>query len=201
MDKMATKHQGRTISVERKKSWPLTAAVVAALATPAQGAFITIDDSDPNTITITAGDFEGGFSVDGNLLTTGLGNSNSITLPDGGYSISGSWIDLGLAAGTRVDILFALPGNPTFSTSGIEFGAVAGGVGAQLAGSFGGFVDPTLYFSTALPTLPQDGATANGSTAFLTVSFKSEAAAVPEPGTLSLLGLALFGMLLRRRSS
>jgi len=45
------------------------------LSVPASAAFITIDDSDLATITITAGDFEEGFFVDGNLLTSGLGNS------------------------------------------------------------------------------------------------------------------------------
>ena len=37
-------------------------------ALPASAAYISIDDSDANTITITAGDFEQGFSVNGNLL-------------------------------------------------------------------------------------------------------------------------------------
>ena len=178
----------------------LAAAAVAigTMALPAQAAFIAIDDSDPTTITITAGDFEGGFSVNGTLLTTGLGSSGSITLPDGGYSISGSWIDLGRAAGKRVDILFAIDSNPTFSTSGVEFGVAAGGVGAELSGSFGGYIDPSLYFFTGLPTVSQDGHTELGSVDFLSVSFKSEL--IPAPGSLALSGLALLGLpLLRRR--
>ncbi len=56
-------------------------SLAAGAMEPANAAFINIDDSDPNTITINAGDFEGGFSVNGNLLTSGLGNSGSITLP------------------------------------------------------------------------------------------------------------------------
>ena len=76
-------------------------AVVLALATtfgfsaPASAAFITIDDRNVNSVTISAGDFEGGFFVNGDLLTTGLGNSGSVTLADGGFTISGSWIDEG----------------------------------------------------------------------------------------------------------
>lgn len=173
--------------------------LAAALAAPAQAAFITIDDSDTGFITITAGDFEGGFSVNGNLLTTGLGNSGSITLADGGYSIDGSWIDRGAAAGQRADILFALDGNPTFSTSGVEFGATSDGNMATLTGSFGGYIDPSLYFFTGLPTFSQDGHTEVGGIAFLSVSFTSEAAAVPVPGSLALAGLALLGLPLVRR--
>lgn len=173
--------------------------LVGALAAPAQAAFIAIDDSDPTTITITAGDFEDGFFVNGNLLTTGLANSGSITLPDGGYSISGRWIDRGAADGQRLDILFALASDPTFSTSGVEFGATSDGATATLGGSFGGFVDPSLYFFTGLPTFAQDGHTELGGIAFLSVSFKSEAV-VPAPGSLALTGLALLGLpLLRRR--
>ena len=169
-----------------------------AVAPIASAAFINIDDSDPNQITITAGDFEGGFSVNGVLLTTGLGASGSVTLADGGYSISGRWIDLGLADDTRVDLLFALPGAPTDVTSGIEFGAASDGLFATLSGSFGGFLG-SPYFPTGLPTALQDGSTIIGGTAFLSVSFTSERA-VPEPGTLGLLamGAALVG--LRRRN-
>lgn len=82
----------------------LGAALVAVVASiwfsaPVSAAYVAIDDSDLTQVTITAGDFEGGFSVNGSLLTTGLGNSGSIMLADGGYSISGSWIDLGQANG------------------------------------------------------------------------------------------------------
>lgn len=170
----------------------------AFTALPASAAYINIDDSNANTITITAGDFEQGFSVNGSLLTSGLGNSGSLTLADGGFTISGSWIDLGAANGARVDLLFALLGNLGFTTSGIEFGATSDGQVGTLSGSFGGYVDPSMYFSTSLPTLVQNGQIGYAGMPFLSVSFVSEA--VPEPGSLALAGIALAGVgALRRR--
>ncbi len=175
----------------------LVGALCATLfALPASAAYIAIDDSDRDTITITAGDFEEGFSVNGVLLTMGIGDSGTITLADGGYSISGSWIDLGASAGTRVDLLFALATNPGFTTSGLEFGASSDGFLGSLTGSFGGYIDPSLYFSTVLPTLAQNGQTGYSGTAYLSVSFRSE---VPVPATALLLVIGALGATVCRR--
>jgi hypothetical protein len=159
------------------------AALLLAAPLASDASFITVDDSDPNTITITAGDFEEGFFVDGVLLTIGLGDSGSITFPDGGHSISGSWIDLGVTPpGARVDVLFADTAAPTAVTSGIEMGASTDGFLATLSGSFGGFTG-FPYFITGLPTFAQNGPsiTVPFSFPFLSGSFTSEGAprAVP----------------------
>ena len=178
------------------------AAVLGLLAsTPGQAAYINVDDSDPDFITITAGDFEGGFSVNGILLTTGLNSSGSVTLADGspsnsGYSISGSWIDNGAAGGTTVSIPFALADNPTFVTSGIGFNATSDGTSATLSGYFAGYIDPSHYGSTVLTTVLQDGHTEIRGVPFLTVQFRSEA--VPEPASLALLTAGLFGLVAAR---
>jgi hypothetical protein len=170
--------------------------VVGLFAAPAHAAFILIDDTDLATITITAGDFEEGFFVNGVLLTIGLGSSGSITLPDGGNTIGGSWIDLGAAGGSRVDLLFALAGSPTGVTSGVEFGAATDGLLATLVGSVGGFTG-LPYFITALPTLLQNGQVAFSGMPFLSVEFRSEA--VPEPALLALFGTALVVARRKRR--
>ena len=184
-------------------------AVVLALATtfgfsaPASAAFITIDDRNVNSVTISAGDFEGGFFVNGDLLTTGLGNSGSVTLADGGFTISGSWIDEGGADDLRVDILFAFLTDIFVVISGIEFGTTTDGQMGTLSGSFGALID-FPYFDTGLATFDhKDPTTRFGGVPFLSVAFTPEipvVVQVPEPGTLALLGVAGLAAALRRRA-
>lgn len=173
----------------------LAAAFALGVTTaPASAAFIIIDDTDPNTITITAGDFEEGFSVNGDLLTSGLGDSGSITLPDDGYSIDGKWIDLGQAGGA-VNLYFAFPDGSDQITSGFQARATTDGEYGTIGGSFGGFTGFT-YFLNPPPNFNQ-GEIADGSFPFLSIRFISEP--VPAPGALALLGLGVLGLGLRRR--
>jgi hypothetical protein len=102
----------------------LAVAALASVLVPAQAAHISIDDSDINTITIRASDFESGFYVNESLLTSGLHNSASLTLADGAiYSFYGSWIDLGLS-GSSINRYFGI-GDEVYS--GVESTAFSNG--------------------------------------------------------------------------
>ena len=91
-------------------------------------------------------------------------------------------------------MLFSLNSDPTLVTSGIEFGVSTDGLNATLTGSFGGFTG-VPYFSTGLPTFPQDGSTQPFSAPFLSGEFTSEAVdqVIPEPTTMALFGVLAVG--------
>ena len=169
----------------------IAAAMLASMVLPAQAAYIVIDDSDVDTITITAGDFEYGFSVDGTSLSSGLGSGGSLTLADGAaYEYEGSWIDLGGSSATWLRYF----GIDDVVYSGVEsFGSTDGSIGT-ISGAFAGFDILTAYSSDPT-TRPQDGSSVDFSYPYLRATFISEIVPVPEPGTLALLavGLALLG--------
>lgn len=175
----------------------LTALALALfVSVPAQAAYITIDDSDVNTITISAGDFEQGFYVNGTLLTIGLGSGGSITLADGSVdSYSGSWIDLGATTAGNTNHFFGL-GTEVYS--GIESSASTDGFYGSIVGAFAGF-DLGSSYGPNPATRPQDGSAVDFSRPYLSARFISEVAAVPEPGPIALLGAGLLCMALMRR--
>ncbi len=112
------------------------ATVLLASPLAANAAFISIDDSDPDSITITAGDFEECFYVNGDLLTCGLFQSGSITLQDGLiHEFEGSWIDLGGSDSIGAHY-FGLSGDVY---SGVEWFAETGGFLGTIFGAFTGF--------------------------------------------------------------
>lgn len=181
----------------------LLAALALGFTASAQAAYISIDDSDVNLITITAGDFERGFSVNGIPFASGLGVSDSITLLDGGHSFEGSWIDLGLSgAGAASTIYFSESSNPTGITSGVGAYANSNGFLGTLNGStFGGF-NGGVYFIAA-GAFDQNSGTQGGALPFLSIAFTPEptTASVPDGGNSGLLlGLTtgLLGMVARR---
>lgn len=172
----------------------ILAAILMTFAfIPAHAAFITIDDSALNTITITAGDFEGGFSVNGTLLTSGLSNSNSITLADGvAHNFSGSFDLMQNFLQLQVFAFLEYVGLAGLTYSGVQLIGTAGGFFGAVSGEFSGF-DPLVFHGPVIGVGPQDGSTFAFDLPYFSTSFKSEAS-VSEPGTIALLGLGLVGL-------
>ena len=166
----------------RTTSMNLTLLAVLLLPVAANAAFISIDDTDKDTITISVNDFEGCFSVNGLELSCGLGDPQSITLADDTvWSFEGTWIDLGASTSNSGAHYFGLMGEVF---SGVEWSVYTNGFYGTIRGAFTGLDLCCSYGPPSNGVLnPQDGSTRDFSQPYLSATFTSEVA-VPEPGTL-----------------
>ena len=163
----------------------LAAAASLTLAGAAQGAFPIIDDSDPNTVTITAGGFEGGFFVNGELLTIDIGKSASITLPDEGHFLVGSSIDLDQTPAGVFTLLFSPTAGSNAVTSGMDVATSSDSGLGTIAVSFGAFTGQTYFLR--LPAFGQNDGEQGLALRFLHISVIPEPTGVPAPASLSAL--------------
>jgi hypothetical protein len=150
----------------RHFQWLFYVVAAVSLLGPqaAWAAAIRIDDTSPSeTITISANDFENGFTVNGVLIQQGLNNPGSITIPESGGEVTfhGEWIDLGQSTpGSRTIYLveYCGRGNKLHKRVSdiLEITVSTDGSFGTIDGRFISGTDPTNNGNGGLGKLPRD---------------------------------------------
>jgi hypothetical protein len=192
-----------------RREWLVGVAAIAACvfsALPARAASFRIDDTLPNdTINIFWSDFEGGFSVNGSPATvngsmTGISEQFPIIF-------RGDWTASSFNSGSGAVTLLEPDG---FTVSDVFTGVYGGGGGPNFAtinGSFQSDTEGSLVGPPGSALLIEDGTPQEisqllrGLPPNLTIQIQSDssdAQAVPEPGSMLLLGTGLVAFARRR---
>jgi hypothetical protein len=194
-----------SISTFRPVALALLIAALSSFVAPGSlwAAALNIDDTKPDeTITVSANDFEGGLSLNGNLFQQGLNNPATATFPETGpVTFSGTWTTFGQQGPvSRTIYLIESPFDPAGPAPLIsdilrfQITPLSGTESAMIEGSFES--SDTLGL-LPVPFDPNDVFLETGNPVrleFFGLSLQVISdAEVPEPSTWVLFGSALVG--------
>jgi hypothetical protein len=171
---------------------------------PAWSANITITDIT-DTISITAGNFEGGFSAGGITFTQGLfsNDTHDYNEADGAISFSGTWVTGGAAGSGSTTLYLVEALDPTVVSDILSYSwgnsssagrtTITGSFTSDFENNLGHLADYQIGTNDRVVT--EDGTPVGFSLAFLGGTVQSDVDATPEPASVLYLGTG-FGLLL-----